>query len=215
MDINSITPDIIVQAFNNCGFKLYDDGSSNIYAIRVTNEITDKFDDFEGNIWKEDDGWKGYVFMATTKPGAYQFDNNDFPTVKGVTGSALIARGQHHGVWEYVQNGHDGHSALLQVGDFTIYRITTKQYDLSTAPQMTGGGATDTERWWIDNHPVWNCPNDYVYPNISNWSFGCVVGAKPCDFNGIHIPRVMQDIPTFGNKFTLSMFDLIDIPFPS
>ena len=201
--MTNITIQNLLAAYAKKGYKLYDDGSINIIGVRCTNEITDLWDDVICDLWKENGEWKLEVMEATTKPGAWQFDTHNFPNVGGVIGSALVKEGQYHSVWHYVAKGHFGHDALMQLNPITIYRIQSKQYANSKMIEQNG-------MFGIDNHSVWNCPDNYIFPTVHNWSEGCQVIANPNEHEA-HIGRIQNNVIAYGNAFSYTLFNIADL----
>ena len=209
--MNQITIAALLAAYAKKGYKLYDDGSINIIGVRCTNEITDKWDDYLCDLWKENGEWKLEVMQATTKPGAYPFATGKFASYRGVIGAALVKEGQYHGVWTYMAKGHFGHDALKQKGSFDLYRIKERKYDLSKAVLQTNCGP----ECGIEQHSVWNTENtaeklEYVYPSVWNWAIGCQVIAKQTEMEE-HGGRIQNNIIAYGNSFSYTLFNIADL----
>lgn len=201
-----LTPEKAIEVIKAKGYPLFDNGSLNICGIRCTHSITDEWDDFMFDLWKEGDGWKIVVMRATTKPGRAVFNN--LPVINKIRGTALLKEGNYPGMWYLREKGHYGHDALMQKTlDIDIHRIDSMNYNLETTILQNGKELNINNG--IDNHSVWNCPEDYLYDKVANWGEGCQVIARQTKFKE-HFERCKKDVQFFGNSFSYKLFNLKD-----
>ena len=88
----------------------------NLFGIRSSNQIPNKFDDTIGCAYTDPDGnHRIFLCPATTDPGLYYLKNP-----MNVKGTAILKEGYYPGLWTYGK--HKGRDAFVQIGKCTLLR---------------------------------------------------------------------------------------------
>lgn len=190
------------QVMKKKGYKFFekdvadysDDYNLNIIGIRFDDSASNKFDDTLMFLYKVKNEMKLYACAATTDPGWYYMEN---PMNK--EGCAIIAPGQYPKVWALGK--HRGlYDALVQVGEFTIYRDNNKDHKLDKVKKqkITGAG--------LNLH----CASQVgTSKQIDRWSAGCQVVASNTDYIfAMNIIKAARQ--KYGNMFTYTLLEKDD-----
>jgi len=116
----------ILEAYHNNGYKWRLNNFPNIFGIRSTMDITDKFDDIIGVFWGEKRIDNIVTFPATTDPGKFYTQN----PIDGKR-TAILVTGQYFNV--YAMGLHQGrYEALKQIRKMSFYQDVNKDLIIDT-----------------------------------------------------------------------------------
>lgn len=175
-----ISTERLIKVYSNLNYAIFDgisDGEPkikpfdlNIFGIRSSNEVANKFDDFIGVFWRTgNEEWELHYWSATTDPGKYYLNNP-----MNVNGTAILVPGQYRK--SHTIGLHRGqYSALVQRGTVKVFRDRDRDSILDFNPDSTQSGL-----FGINIHRA----NAYKKSTtVDKWSAGCQVFADPGNFD--------------------------------
>ena len=189
------------------GYNFFDTGIYNINIIfeRVTETITNKFDDIMNIAFRDEAGAEQVLSIpATTKPGLYGPGAIENPKPNG---TAILPPGQYKHTWQFIDtNQGKGHypfngEYFQQVQPFGVWRDATKTLDIKALPNNL-----DTGIFGVNIHKM-SKPGAKGFP-VNNWSEGCQ-GAQEPDFI-ILLPTIREAVSRYGDKFTGTILETVD-----
>jgi hypothetical protein len=167
----------------------------NIVGIRNSStgkSVTNKFDDWLSISYRDETGWKFFIWAATTEPGkkgVQQYHNS-----KGV---ARLVPGQYRSTW--MIDKHQGkYEALCQrAGNVTVWRDPNKDLIFDEVNKDTGMFGINIHKAGQDS--TW----------VENWSEGCQVFKRVKDFDEF-MKICKRAAKIHGNKFSYTLLESKD-----
>lgn len=184
-----LTLEQIKDMFKKKGYKFFENGdyNMNVFSIRTSNKITNKFDDYFYCVYKQGiDGWQIKKWKCTNKPG-YKY-TKELLSNKGV---AILKEGQ----WKYKLGLHKGKEGFVQAEAVIVWRDANKDYIINKIKTESG--------WFGIN--IHRAGKDSI--NVDGYSAGCTVFKKEKDFlEFLNLMKISFKI--YGNTFTYTVFEL-------
>jgi len=177
----------VKKMYETKGYRFFENGNYNVnlFSIRSSNNITNKFDDIVGLAYKVDGKEIVKIWKATTDPG-FHYNKNHLSN-KGV---AILQAGQ----WKYQKGLHNGKPALVQADKVTVWRDINKDLVIDKKVSESGYFGINIHRAGSNS------------TNVDKWSAGCTVFAKESDFLEF-MDIINKSISIYGNKFTYTVFE--------
>lgn len=193
-----ISYDMVKAVFNNKGYVFFEGGDLdlNIFGIRASSDVINRFNDFVCVAYKINGEKKVNIYEATTDPGRFWLQN---PINN--KGCAILKEGQYRGV--YKLGKHQGkYKALVQVGnEVEVYRDDNKDLvlDKNELSVMSGYFGINIHR----SHPK------YEVTEVNKYSAGCQVILNPKEFDEL-ITLCKDSSGIWGDKFTYTLLNDLD-----
>ena len=186
----------ILRAYVSHGYKIFDkEHDLNIFGIRSPDMTSNTFNDVVGVFYKSEGEWKIFKTAGTTDAGLYYRENP-----MNVSGTAIIAPGQHVGVWRLGK--HQGkYDALVQYKPILLYR------DADRTNALEYKGEPKAEMAGINFH---RANANTTSKQVDKWSAGCVVVADPSAFQFI-LDLARKQAQTTDDSFTFTLFEANEI----
>lgn len=182
-----LTLEQIKKLYKDKGYKFHEnsDYNVNVFSIRSSNKITNKFDDVFYCVYKVNNQWVIKSWECTNKPG-YKY-TKDLLSVKGV---AILKDGQ----WKYKLGYHKGKEGFVQAEAVTVWRDANKDYIINKINTETGWFGINIHRASVNS------------TNVDGWSAGCTVFKREKDF--LEFLSIMKiSIKKYGETFTYTVFE--------
>lgn len=170
----------------------------NIFGIRNSDNLSNKFDDRVGVLYKDINGdWVVKGYEATTDPGEYARENP-----MNSDGTAIIVPGFHPRC--YKVGLHHGHEAMEQIAPMVYVRDANKNKVLDFLYKTVGWkmfkqtGKTNIHFAGKDSMLV------------DKWSYGCQVFKRLAEF--LEFMKVIKSSIAYGHKnvFDYTLFEVED-----
>jgi hypothetical protein len=194
------TREQIESTIKSKGYVWFDDKDNktfdvNIVGIRNSSTgktVTNKFDDWLSVSYKDETGWKFFIWAATTEPGKKGVQ--EYHNSKGV---ARLVPGQYRSVWTI--DKHQGkYEALCQrAGNVTVWRDPNKDLIFDEVNKNTGMFGINIHKAGQDS--TW----------VENWSEGCQVFKRVKDFDEF-MKICKRAAKIHGNKFSYTLLESKD-----
>jgi hypothetical protein len=141
-----MTKEIIIEAFKKKGY-VYEPEKVNLFGVRTSYQITDKFDDFIGLIFND----LFYLFQGTTDPGKF-YSNNPIDGKR----TAIMKEGQVVDCYE-IGLHKSRYEALRQCKPMPFFQDTDRDDEIDTNMKVINqliyanihGTRDDIEVWRI------------------------------------------------------------------
>ena len=174
----------------------------NIFGIRDTTFVDDKFNDYIGIVYENDlVQFKVDLYKATTDPSIHWLRN---PLNKN--GTAIMLEGQYRGCYKIgIHNRSkpvNSYSALEQIGAMAYVRDNNKNnvLDINPSKKITGVFKTNLHR----------CSKWKIVRYIGLYSAGCQVIQNPKHFDELMVTAKRQVSLGWGDKFSYTLFNIKD-----
>lgn len=186
-----MTLDEIKDLFTQAGYVFFEEGdyNLNLFSIRKTRQLTDRFDDSFFCVYTEGGEWVIKEWDCTTKPGLFYLQNP-----MNAKGTGIIAPGQYRRA--YTLGLHKGKPALVQIAPVTAYRDRNRDAVIDYDPNTkdTGLFAANIHRAGV------------LSEQVGKWSAMCTVFKRSADLDELlGICRTAAGI--WGDKFTYTVFE--------
>lgn len=201
---DKLTPQVIVNTYANKGYPLFTEGdyNLNVFGIRTNEDISDRFNDVIGLLFKEHGAWVLKTYHATVDPGVYA---RKHPMNKN--GTAIICEGYYKGA--YSIGLHQGkYKALKQVKPLKYDRMQA-----NPEGKIVRSGNYTTEIAGTNIHRATanvNGVSTYISSANSSWSYGCCVIASNRDFKEF-MSYADKAAEIYGNSFSFALFGEKDL----
>lgn len=183
-----------LQRYLQHGYKIQKAVKDKPYKLNIVgwrNKVgrVDRFDDFIGVYWQEDDTWYERIFPASTRPGLPWLLN---PISK--LGTAILVPGQY--INAYGLGDYRGYTALKQKREFRVFRDKNRDsvFNCDLGSIEEGNFGMHLHRAGLFSKVV----------GLS--SAGCQVVEKASDFNEL-IELCKKAVPVWGNRFTYTLLE--------
>ena len=171
---------MLFDEFIESGYKVYENGGVNIFAVRNKPFVLNTFNDDLYLFWKDGEKWVTHHFKITTLPGKYWLNNLINPK-----GSAILKTNQYKDC--YKLGKHKGKEALIQCRNVTFYRDNNKDDNFNYLNEEVGLFGINIHRAGAFSHFV------------NSWSAGCQVFQSETDFN--FFIEICKERACFSNNF--------------
>ena len=194
----------VLEVMKSKGYKTFEAETPfdlNIFGIRSTNTLPNRFDDVVGVVYRDPLlEWKIEVFQATTDPGLYWLEGYDSSRV---TGTAILCPGQYRGVYKLAKH-RGAYTALCQRnGTVKVWRDSNRDDVLD----FDAGVAFDGY-YGINIH---RASAYHTSKTVDKWSAGCQVIANPEHFDRlIFLARKQIEYHPSWTSFTYTLLDEAD-----
>jgi hypothetical protein len=194
------TREQVESAVKSKGYVWFEDKDNktfdvNIVGIRNSStgkSVTNRFDDWLTISYKDETGWKFFIWAATTEPGkkgVQQYSNS-----KGV---ARLVPGQYRSTWT-IDKHRGKYEALCQrAGNVTVWRDANKDLIFDEISKNTGMFGINIHKAGQDS--TW----------VENWSEGCQVFKRVKDFDEF-MKICKRAAKIHGNKFSYTLLESKD-----
>ena len=174
----------------------------NIFGIRDTTFVDDKFNDYIGVAFEDDLCQKKVdLYPATCDPGIHWLRN---PLNKN--GTIIMLEGQYKSCYKIGIHGRTGnfpYEALEQIGEMEYVRDNNKDNVLDIDPSKKIKGIFKTN--------LHRCSKWKIVNYIGRYSAGCQVVKDPKHFEEFMVTANRQQSLGWGDKFSYSLFNIKDI----
>jgi hypothetical protein len=173
------------------------DMNVNFIGIRSVDKTVDEWNDTFCLAVEKDGQGKVFQFDAfTTDPGIYYLKQK----LLNPKGCAIVAEGQHKGLWTIGKHGKSQYEAFVQVGTVKIYRDNDRDNELDLEPDKL----QDAKWIGINMHHGYNSKN--IGPN----SAGCQVFKWKDDLKTVL--NIAKDSMSkgWGSTFTYTLLNEAD-----
>lgn len=181
------------------GYSYFKKGNFNLNIIGIRSKESvkneNRFDDVLIVIYYLDNKIYKKLYNITTDPGITYLKKP-----LATNGCAILVPGQYKSSWTI--GLHKGkYKALVQCKPVKVYRDNNKDDIMDFNPVTI-----DTGMFGINIHKAGE--NSTI---INNWSAGCQVFQRTCDFNNFMYYCDQQTKNGFGNKFTYTLLEEKDL----
>lgn len=187
LTLTKLSLEQIKEMFKNKNYKFHENGdyNVNVFSIRTSNKITNKFDDVFYCVYKVNNEWQIESWECTNNSG-YTY-TKELLSNKGV---AILKAGQ----WKYKLGLHKGKEGFVQAEPVTVWRDSNKDYVINKNNTETGWFGINIHRAGKDS------------TNVDGWSAGCTVFKREKDF--LEFLNIMKiSIEKYGDTFTYTVFE--------
>ena len=194
MDKSLITIGSIQKAYAYMGYDFFTEGdyNLNIFGIRSADLQSDRFNDYVGLAYKENNSWVVKAYAATTDPGStYRKRCIDSK------GTAIMIPGQYKGAYG-IGLHKNSYEALRQKKPMKYWR------DSNSNGQLDLGGKIFEDLAYTNIHRATNVPGG-VSQFVQGYSAGCQVIASYNDFAEF-MQICNKGKGRYGNSFTYTLF---------
>lgn len=170
----------------------------NIFGVRNSDNISNKFDDRIGILYKDLGGaWQASIWEGTTDPGEYARENP-----MNLDGTAIIVPGFHPKCYKFGK--HKGYDAMEQIAPMVYVRDNNKNKVLDFLYKISGWKAFRQ----LGKTNIHYAGKDSIL--VDKWSYGCQVFKRLREF--LMFIKMVKTSLAYGhkNEFDYALFEVED-----